>query len=108
MTRYNPDTIAVIFSAKRNGNDEEGYAKAAAAMVKLAQKQKGFVDIDSVRDQNGYGITVSYWQSEDDAIAWRDNETHAAIRDKGRAIWYDCYALQIAKIERSYDWKRDE
>lgn len=108
MTRYNPDTIAVIFSAKRSGNDEEGYAKAAAAMVKLAQKQKGFVDIDSVRDQNGYGITISYWQSEDDAIAWRDNETHAAIRDKGRAIWYDCYALQIAKIERSYDWKRDE
>jgi len=108
MTRYNPDTIAVIFSAKRNANDDEGYAKAASAMVKLAQKQKGFVDIDSVRDQDGYGITISYWQSEEDAMAWRDNETHARIRDKGRAIWYDVYSLQIAKIERSYDWKRDE
>lgn len=108
MTQYNPDTIAVIFSAKRNTNDDEGYAKAAAAMVKLAKQQKGFVDIDSVRDQDGNGITISYWQSEEDAIAWRDNETHTLIRDKGRSIWYDVYSLQIAKIERSYDWKRDE
>ena len=108
MACYNPEIVAVIFSAKRNANDEAGYAKASAAMVALAQKQKGFIGIDSVRDQDGYGITISYWQSEADAIAWRDNETHAQIRDKGRAIWYDAYSLHVAKIERSYDWKRDE
>ncbi len=108
MSTYHKNIIAVIFSAKRSKEDEAGYAKAAAAMVKLAQKQKGFVDIDNVRDQDGYGITISYWQSEADAIAWRDNETHVQIRDKGRAIWYDAYSLHVAKIERSYDWTHDE
>ncbi len=108
MAQYSPNIIAVIFSAKRTINDEAGYTKAAAAMVKLAKQQKGFIAIDSVRDQDGYGITISYWQSENDAIAWRDNESHALIRDKGRSLWYDEYSLHIAKIERSYDWKRDE
>lgn len=107
MTIYNPNMVAVIFTAKRNTNDDAGYAKAAEAMVKLARQQKGFVDIESVRGPDGHGITISYWQSEEDAAAWRDEKTHAMIRDKGRAIWYDAYSLQITKIERSYDWKRD-
>jgi len=77
-------------------------------MVALAKQQKGFMGINHVRDQDGYGITISYWKDENSAKAWRDNEEHKRIRNKGREIWDDQYSLQVTKIERSYDWKRDE
>lgn len=108
MSIYPINSIAVIFSAKRNARDTKGYDDAAAQMVKLAKQQDGFLGIDSVRDNHGYGITISYWRDDKAAKAWRDNAQHTAIRDKGRDIWYDRYSLQVARIERAYDWTKDE
>ena len=106
MTRYAPGTIAVIFVSQVTGVDPEGYAVAAAEMVALAERQPGYRGVDSVRQPDGVGITVSYWADEAAALAWRANETHAAIRDRGRERWYLWYSLHVAEIGRSYDWER--
>lgn len=97
-------TIAVIFVAQRTGADEAGYQAAAAAMDRLAASQEGYVGIDSVRDSDGLGITVSYWADEEAAIAWRNHPEHAQIRDAGRDRWYSHYSLHVAQVARSYDW----
>ena len=76
------------------------------AMYQLAPTQAGFLGIDSVRDVMGLGITVSYWASDADAKAWRDQPDHTAIREAGRARWYTDYALHVAEVTRSYDWKK--
>lgn len=104
MSLYPVHSIAVIFSAKRNANDADGYTIAAQMMENLAKKQNGFLGIDSVRADDGHGITISYWRTQADAAAWRDNEEHSAMRDKGRALWYDEYSLHITSIERAYEW----
>lgn len=106
MATYPSGTIAVIFVAQVTGDDESGYREAAMAMVALAEQQPGYRGIDSVRDQSGLGITVSYWTDETTAIAWRENADHAAIRDAGRDRWYSCYSLHVAEIGRSYDWSK--
>ena len=98
--------VAVIFTSWRNGRDPAGYDAAAAAMEALAAAQPGYRGIDSVRDAGGVGITVSYWADDAAAIAWRDQPDHAAIRDRGRAVWYDRYELTVARVERGYDWIR--
>lgn len=108
MSTYPAGTIAVIFVAQRTGADDAGYAEAAEAMGQLARDQPGYVAIDSVRDQGGLGITVSYWADEAAAKAWRDHPEHAAIRDTGRDRWYSDYSLHVAAITRSYDWKKLE
>jgi len=33
-------------------------------------------------------------------------EAAAAIRERGRAEWYDWYELVVAEVTRAYDWKR--
>jgi heme-degrading monooxygenase HmoA len=96
--------ISVIFVAQRTGEDAAGYAEAAAAMDVLAAQQPGYLGIDSVRGADGLGITVSYWQNDAAATAWRDHPTHAAIRDAGRDHWYSSYNLHVAEVTRSYDW----
>lgn len=97
---------AVIFMSNRNGTDPAGYAAAAAAMQALAATQPGYRGIDSVRDEAGLGITISYWADDAAAIAWRDNAEHTAIREQGRARWYDSYEVIVTRVERNYAWVR--
>jgi heme-degrading monooxygenase HmoA len=108
MTTHIKGTIAAIFVAQRTGDDDEGYYAAASAMDALAAQQPGYVGIDSVRRDDGLGITVSYWANEDAAKLWRDHPDHAAIREQGRGRWYLRYSLHVAEIARSYDWAKPE
>ncbi|MFT3976421.1 MAG: antibiotic biosynthesis monooxygenase [Sphingomonas bacterium] len=98
--------VAVIFTSMRTPADGEGYAAAAAAMEALAARQPGYRGVDSARGADGFGITVSYWASEADALAWRDHPDHAAIRARGRAEWYRDYQVIVTRVERAYEWER--
>jgi heme-degrading monooxygenase HmoA len=60
-----PPYYAVIFSSQRMEGDR-GYTEMADRMVELAKTTPGYLGIDSVRDNSGKGITVSYWQTEKD------------------------------------------
>lgn len=98
--------VAVIFVSTRTGEDPEGYAAAADAMERLAAEQPGYRGVDAARGSDGFGVTVSYWADEASALAWRDHPAHAAIRDQGRARWYRSYRTDVARVERSYSWRR--
>jgi heme-degrading monooxygenase HmoA len=104
----NPRTgqIAVIFVSQRTGAEEAEYGAAATAMAELAAAQPGYAGVDSVRDAQGLGITISYWTDDASAIAWRDHPEHARIREMGRARWYDWYTLEVTRVERGYRWSR--
>ncbi|AHE56420.1 antibiotic biosynthesis monooxygenase family protein [Sphingomonas sanxanigenens] len=100
-------TIAVIFTSRRTAADDAGYAAAAEAMEKLAREQPGYAGIVSARGTDGLGITISYWENEATAIAWRDHAEHEAIRERGRALWYEDYGVVVADVSRAYAWTRD-
>ena len=98
--------VAVIFRSTRTGHDAAGYAAAADAMDRLAAAQPGYRGIASARGADGFGITVSWWADEASALAWRAHPEHAAIRERGRGRWYEDYQVDVARVERSYDWRR--
>ena len=75
-------------------------------MDALAATQRGYRGVDSARDESGLGITVSYWADNDAAISWRDHPDHAAIRERGRALWYDSYSVAVTQVQRAYAWIR--
>lgn len=97
-----PPYYAVIFSSQRSAADN-GYADMARRMVELAAEQKGFLGVESVRNAEGFGITVSYWASEEAIKAWRMNAEHRIAQERGREEWYAAYSLRIAKVERVYE-----
>jgi heme-degrading monooxygenase HmoA len=100
------DAVAVIFSAQRSADDESGYAAAAVEMELLAADQPGYLGIESARGADGFGVTVSYWTDDAAALAWRDHPLHSAIRERGRAFWYDRYRITVARVTRGYGWTR--
>ncbi len=97
---------AVIFLNRRTDADDAGYAEAAGRMERLAAAQPGFRGLDSVRGDDGFGITVSWWADEASALAWRAQADHAAVRDAGRAGWYSAYEVAVAGVGRSYRWTK--
>lgn len=98
--------VAVIFQSTRTPGDEAGYAAAADAMDRLAAAQPGYRGVASARDADGFGVTVSWWADDAVALAWRDHPEHAATREAGRERWYSSYRIDVARIERSYEWRR--
>lgn len=96
-----PPYYAVIFTSLRTEGDR-GYSQMAERMVQLAQNMPGFLGVDSVRDAQGLGITVSYWRSEDDIKRWKLNAEHLRAQEAGKSTWYADYTLRIARVDRTY------
>jgi len=98
--------IAIIFVSQRAAADPEGYERAAEAMCAAAAQRPGYRGIRSARGTDGIGITISYWQEEQSALAWRDDPAHAAVREEGRRTWYDWYETIVTEVVRDYAWAR--
>jgi heme-degrading monooxygenase HmoA len=96
-----PPYYAVIFASRRKPGDH-GYGATAERMVELAASQPGYLGIETCRDAEGFGITVSYWRSEEDIRNWRRHAEHALAREQGRTTWYEHYELRVARVERAY------
>lgn len=90
---------AVIFTSIRKPEDN-GYEEMANRMVELAHEQKGFLGVESAR--NDIGITVSYWQSLEDIKNWKQVNEHVLAQERGRTNWYKEYKVRICLVERDY------
>ena len=95
---------AVIFTSQRTDAEMELYGLTSERMIDLAQQQPGFLGLESVREENGLGITVSYWRDRDAIAAWRDHAEHKVAQKIGRQEFYSWFQLRIAKVidERSF------
>jgi heme-degrading monooxygenase HmoA len=102
-----PPYYAVVFTSVRNAADPQGYSAMADRMVELAQQQPGFLGIESVRDDAGNGITVSYWESLESIQRWRNDAEHRVAQINGRSIWYDAFRLRICRVERESGFAQD-
>lgn len=80
-----PPYYAVIFSSVKSENDT-GYGETAERMVSLAADQPGFLGVESVREADGKGITVSYWDSMDAINHWRHHTEHQQQKKKEKAF----------------------
>lgn len=92
-----PPYWTVIFSSVLR--NDSGYGAMAERMVELARKQPGFLGVESARDPDGLGITVSYWQTREDIAAWKEVAEHRLAQDLGHRKWYRWYRLRTCRVE---------
>src|SRR5437764_912725 len=79
-------------------------AAAVGSTMELGREQPGFLGIESVRGDDGAGITVSYWRDLESIRAWKANEEHRAAQQRGQREWYSHYVTRVCKVE--YDYER--
>jgi len=99
-----PPYYAVIFTSQRAADD--GYAETSARMLELGTQQPGFLGIESVRNSDGFGITVSYWSDLDSIRNWKAQEEHRVAQSRGRSEWYSRYVTRVCRVEREYEFER--
>jgi heme-degrading monooxygenase HmoA len=96
-----PPYYAVIFASQTTAG-ENGYGTMAEHMFKLDAEQPGYLGVESVRNADGFGITVSYWSSLEALANWKRNSEHRAAQEQGRSQWYEHYEIRVSKVERAY------
>jgi heme-degrading monooxygenase HmoA len=96
-----PPYFAVIFASLRSEGDD-GYADMAERMAALALRQPGCLGAESARNADGFGLTVSYFASEADILAWKRHAEHVLAQRLGQTRWYEHYEVRVAKVERAY------
>jgi heme-degrading monooxygenase HmoA len=101
-----PGYYAVIFISQLR-DDDPAYDKMAKDMEELARNQKGFIELESVRDHMGQGITVSYWKDKASIQSWKLDVDHLAAQKAGREKWYSEYRVRIARVEKDYQFKSE-
>lgn len=97
--------FAVVFTSIRTSGDD-GYAQTSEEMMTLAVAQPGFLGVESVRGEDGLGITVSYWTDEDAIRSWRAHADHLVAQRAGRERWYRAYMIRVCRVEREYGFER--
>lgn len=105
-----PSYYAVIFSNQHTGNDMAAYREMADRMETLAKTMPGYLGFESARNDDGSGIAVSYWSSEEAISRWKHAASHLDAQTEGRKKWYTDYHVRVAKVEREYamDRRKDD
>jgi heme-degrading monooxygenase HmoA len=107
-TTPKPPYYAVVFTSVRSLADPEGDGVMADRMLELAAGQPGFLGVESVRNAEGVGITVSYWSSLEAIRNWREHAEHQVAQSHGRSKWYREYRLRICRVEREIHFEKPQ
>jgi len=97
---------AVIFKAEINKLDQ-AYFETAARMRELAKSKYGCIDVVAVTEGN-QEITISYWDNEEQIVAWKQDPEHQTAQELGRSRWYKSYKIEIVRVEREYSNNRSD
>ena len=96
---------ATIFTTRMT-NNLDGYEEMADRMAELVSAREGFLGMQSARGDDGLGITVCYWRTEEDITAWRTDLEHENAQDEGRSRWYAQYTGEVARVDRTIEFRR--
>ncbi|WP_282610086.1 antibiotic biosynthesis monooxygenase [Pelagibius sp. Alg239-R121] len=96
-----PPYYAVIFTSRLSENPA-GYDAMGIKMFDLASEHPGCLGVETTRDAEGIGITVSYWKDEESLKDWKEDTRHLVAQKLGIERWYPHYELRVARVERAY------
>jgi len=81
-----PPYIAAIFTSIRT-DVEEGYEQMNELTFKELESIEGYLGYEAFRDENGFGVNVSYWKDMEALKNWRDNTLHQKAQELGKEKW---------------------
>ena len=96
--------IAVIFEAEPKSGRAAEYFETAAALRESVERVDGFVSIERFESvtKSGKYLSLSYWRDEEAVRSWRENASHRAAQEFGRAHLFANYRIRVATVIRDY------
>ena len=100
--------LNVFRNRKRAGMNAEAYAADAARTEALAREQKGFIAYRNYAAKDGETVSMSEWETEEDARAWQRHAEHAVVQGKGRSDYYESYTVYSCADVRVTSFDRSQ
>ena len=104
MPQESKEHIVVLFEVKPKKEGKEEYLKLAAALKTELAKMSGFIRVERFASLNEEGklLSLSVWENEDAAAAWRNQLNHRGSQKKGHDALFERYHISVASIIREY------
>ena len=97
--------VVCIFRSLRTDHSEESYGQWSERMDELVATMPGYIGHTSIRDDaSGRGVTISYFRSMAELVAWKNVPEHVEAQALGRSSFYREYEIEVAEIVRHYEW----
>ena len=93
-----PPYYAVIFTSTLNEVDEH-YSEMSELTEAATEKMEGYIGNEHFRNEDGFGIHVSYWKDMDSIKRWKHDELHKKAKQQGISEFYKNYTVRISKVE---------
>jgi heme-degrading monooxygenase HmoA len=97
--------VVCIFRSVRSDHADDEYEEWSNRMDRLVVTAPGYIGHTSFRDSaTGRGVTISYFSSMADLVAWKQVPEHLEAQALGRSAFYREYEIEVAEIVRHYEW----
>lgn len=102
--------LNVFRSRKCADMDAAAYAADAARMQALAAQQPGYIAYRFYHSDDGEGLSMSEWESEEHARAWARHVEHGLVQGRGWADYYESYTVYSCNAPqvRSFQRQRED
>jgi heme-degrading monooxygenase HmoA len=101
--------VVCIFRSIRTDHSTKEYEEWSNRMDDLVATMPGYIGHSSFRDDATHkGVTVSYFRSMAELVAWKQVPEHLEAQALGRAVFYLEYEIEVAEIVRHYEWKSSD
>jgi heme-degrading monooxygenase HmoA len=99
--------VAVIFTSKRT-KVVENYSAVNDELEAMAANLPGFIKTEWSRNEDGFGISISYWKTMEDARNFKQIPEHLVAQQNGRDKWYEWYNVKVCTVEREYGFSKED
>jgi heme-degrading monooxygenase HmoA len=99
--------VIVLFKFRlRSDIDLAEFEQTFVRMVGLASEIPGFLSVETYSAEDGSGLGVVRFESEEALQAWKTHPEHVTTQQRGRETFFDTYHMTVAtSIIREYDWQ---
>jgi heme-degrading monooxygenase HmoA len=102
--------VIVLFKFRLRADiDMAEFEQTFARMVGLASEMPGFISIETYGAEDGAGLAIARFESEEALQAWKTHPEHVQTQERGREDFFDSYHMTVsASIIREYDFPQAE
>lgn len=93
---------AVIFKTFRDLPVPKEYIDINLKLQADVKAIDGFLGVESIGNDQGYGLSISYWNSLDSIKEWKAKALHLEAQKLGSQKFYKYYKVEVCEVINEY------
>ena len=97
-----------FFSSILKDMEDLQYLEFSKKMLENVIYIKGFIEIESYRENSGKGVNIGYWETLSAIRQWKVHSAHLRAQKYGCEVVYSNYTIKICEVQKGYDFKKTD